>query len=83
MVTIMTVVPAIVTIIEFVRILRYIREICNCKKDKRELKDSWESDSVTEKSNESVDFLKDENRSEDSLVEKTITLSDSEEDNKS
>ena len=78
----LTVVPPIIAFIEFVRMLRYVRDVCNCKKDYKEEKESFGSseNSFEKKKDESVDFLKDYDKSEESLVEKEITMSSEDED---
>ena len=74
-VMILLIVPAVLAFIEFVRMLRFIRQICNWNRDYRDEKEN--EDEVSEKSDSSVDFLKNE-PIEDSIVEKSITVSSEE-----
>jgi hypothetical protein len=75
---VLTVVPAILALMELIVNLKNLRSICNWNRDYQEEKESFAS-SEEEKKDESVDLLKNQ-VSGDSLVEKEITLSSSEDD---
>jgi hypothetical protein len=80
---ILTLVPAILALMEFLVSLRHISKICNWKRDYQEEKESFaSSDEDRPQKDESDDLLRGEGDSDESLVEKEITLSDSEEDQK-
>lgn len=56
-VLILVIIPPILAFMEFVRMLRYMRDICNWKRDLQDQKDSFESSEPSE-NEESVDLLK-------------------------
>jgi len=80
-VMILIIVPPILAFMELIRMLRYLRDICNWKRDMKDEEESFGSSEPSKKedSNESKDLLKHE-KTEDSLVEKEISLSSSEEE---
>ena len=83
----LTIVPACLALLEFLVSLRHIREICNWKRDYFDEKESFvsseenslEAAEAKKKANLSEDLIRGEGDTDESLVEKEITLSDSEE----
>ena len=84
-VLLLTVVPPIVAFMEFVRMLRHVREICNWTREYKDDKESFESTLSEEeeaKEQESEDLIKGEGEKEsmESMVEREITVSSEEGD---